>query len=147
MASAFMQWARSPAAREYFLSTHFWGPVANWGLPLAALSDLVNKDEEFISGTMTTALACYSMVFMRFAWRVKPRNYLLFACHATNATAQTLNDARFVRYWYMGGRDEKLKNAPKDKLVEAGAKVEEAGAEVKGKIVEAVEAARKSSSK
>ncbi len=44
----------------------------------------------------------------------------------------------------MGGRDEKLKNAPKDKLVEAGAKVEEAGSQVKGKIVEAVEAARKS---
>ncbi len=33
--------------------------VANWGLPLAALADL-KKDEEMISGTMTTALACYS---------------------------------------------------------------------------------------
>jgi Mitochondrial pyruvate carriers len=33
--------------------------VANWGLPLAALSDL-RKDEELISGTMTTALAFYS---------------------------------------------------------------------------------------
>jgi hypothetical protein len=35
--------------------------VANWGLPLAALSDL-KKDEEFISGTMTTTLAVYSYV-------------------------------------------------------------------------------------
>ena len=35
--------------------------VANWGLPLAALSDL-RKDEEVISGTMTTTLACYSYV-------------------------------------------------------------------------------------
>ena len=26
--------------KNYFLSTHFWGPVANWGLPLAALADL-----------------------------------------------------------------------------------------------------------
>ena len=33
--------------------------VANWGLPLAALADL-RKDEEVISGTMTSALACYS---------------------------------------------------------------------------------------
>ena len=24
---------------NYFLSTHFWGPVANWGLPLAAIAD------------------------------------------------------------------------------------------------------------
>jgi hypothetical protein len=80
------------------------------------------------------------------AWRVQPRNYLLFACHATNASAQLLNDARFVRYWYMGGRDAKLKNEPKEKLAEAGAKVEEAGAQAKGKVLEAVEAARKSSS-
>ncbi|TDL28659.1 UPF0041-domain-containing protein [Rickenella mellea] len=106
MASNLLNWLRSPAGRQYFFSTHFWGPVANWGLPLAALSDL-RKDEEVISGTMTTALACYSMVFMRFAWRVQPRNYLLFACHATNATAQIVQDARFVNYWHFGGREKK----------------------------------------
>ena len=33
--------------------------VANWGLPLAALADL-KKDEEVISGPMTTALGAYS---------------------------------------------------------------------------------------
>jgi len=92
------------------------------------------------------------MVFMRFAWRVQPRNYLLFACHATNATAQILNDTRFVRYWYMGGREAKLKNQPiNDNVVDAGvtpvAKVEDAGVQTKGKIVQAVEDARKSASK
>jgi hypothetical protein len=85
--------------------------VANWGLPIAALTDL-RKDEEVISGTMTTALACYSFVFMRFAWRVQPRNYLLFACHFTNATAQSIQDARFVNYWYYGGREKKLHLKP-----------------------------------
>lgn len=53
------------------------------------------------------------------------------------------NDARFVRYWYMGGRDEKLKNQPKEMIAEAGAKIEEGAALAKGKVVEAVEAARK----
>ncbi|KZT30566.1 UPF0041-domain-containing protein [Neolentinus lepideus HHB14362 ss-1] len=106
MASAFVNWLRSPKAREYFFSTHFWGPVANWGLPLAAIADL-KKDEDVISGPMTTALACYSMVFMRFAWRVQPRNYLLFACHATNATAQSAQGVRFINYWYMGGKEKK----------------------------------------
>ena len=43
------------------------------------------------------------------AWRVQPRNYLLFACHATNATAQLIQDARFTNYWYLGGRDKKAK--------------------------------------
>ncbi|KAM5536216.1 hypothetical protein V8D89_010115 [Ganoderma adspersum] len=111
MASKVVQWLQSPAARDYFLSTHFWGPVANWGLPLAALADL-SKNEEVISGPMTTALASYSMVFMRFAWRVQPRNYLLFACHATNATAQLAQGARFVNYWYMGGRGNKEASQP-----------------------------------
>ncbi|KAI5478430.1 UPF0041-domain-containing protein [Pseudohyphozyma bogoriensis] len=97
MASAFMNWAKSPEARKYFFSTHFWGPLANWGLPLAALADL-KKEPDFISGPMTAALASYSMVFMRFAWRVQPRNYLLFACHATNATAQLTQGARFINY-------------------------------------------------
>ncbi|KAF8321189.1 UPF0041-domain-containing protein [Clavulina sp. PMI_390] len=105
MATGFMQWAKSPAAREYFFSTHFWGPVANWGLPLAALSDL-NKSEEIISGTMTGTMIAYSAVFMRFAWRVQPRNYLLFACHLTNATAQSVQLARFTNYWHMGGKEK-----------------------------------------
>ncbi|GAA5837990.1 hypothetical protein JCM3766R1_004169 [Sporobolomyces carnicolor] len=83
--------------RKYFMSTHFWGPVANWGLPLAAITDLTGKDPKFISGPMTVALASYSMVFMRFAWRVQPRNYLLFACHLTNATAQSLQGVRFLK--------------------------------------------------
>ncbi|KAA1471505.1 UPF0041-domain-containing protein [Dentipellis sp. KUC8613] len=119
MASTFVHWLRSPAAREYFFSTHFWGPVANWGLPLAALADL-SKDEEVISGAMTTALASYSMVFMRFAWRVQPRNYLLFACHATNAAAQLTQEYRFVNYWYRGGKEAKEKaNLAAPKVLEA----------------------------
>jgi hypothetical protein len=36
--------------KDYFLSTHFWGPVANWGLPIAALSDL-KKNPEMISAS------------------------------------------------------------------------------------------------
>ncbi|RUP48991.1 hypothetical protein BC936DRAFT_143508 [Jimgerdemannia flammicorona] len=31
---------------------HFWGPVVNWGIPLAAIADL-KKDPEYISGNMT----------------------------------------------------------------------------------------------
>ncbi|GMR42522.1 hypothetical protein PMAYCL1PPCAC_12717 [Pristionchus mayeri] len=83
--------------KRYFLSTHFWGPVANWGLPLAALADL-KKNPDMISGNMTAALVIYSSVFMRFAWHVQPRNLLLFACHATNFTAQTVQLARYFNH-------------------------------------------------
>lgn len=46
------------------------------------------KPKEKVSPGMTVALCIYSALFMRFALRVQPRNYLLFACHLTNETAQ-----------------------------------------------------------
>lgn len=94
---------KSKEFREYLMSTHFWGPVANWGIPIAALAD-IKKDPKIISGTMTTALCLYSMVFMRFAWKVTPRNMLLLGCHITNFTAQSIQGARCFEYNYMGGR-------------------------------------------
>lgn len=90
---------------DYFLSTHFWGPVANWGLPLAAIAD-VRKNPEFISGKMTSALLIYSAVFMRFAWKVQPRNLLLFACHFTNECAQATQLTRFTNHYYLHLWDE-----------------------------------------
>ncbi len=47
------------------------------------------------------ALLCYSALFMRFAIVVQPRNLLLFACHLTNETAQAVQGARFLDYWYV----------------------------------------------
>lgn len=102
---------KSKEFRDYLMSTHFWGPVANWGIPIAALAD-IKKDPKIISGTMTTALCLYSMVFMRFAWRVQPRNMLLFACHVTNFTAQSMQGARCFEYNYLGGNKHETQQAP-----------------------------------
>lgn len=93
---------RSKEFRQYLCSTHFWGPVANWGIPLAALAD-IKKDPSIISGKMTTALCIYSLLFMRFALKVQPRNMLLFACHFTNETAQIVQGCRLIRHEYMNG--------------------------------------------
>ncbi|KAK7494752.1 hypothetical protein BaRGS_00013879 [Batillaria attramentaria] len=104
--------ANSACAHDVVVNTgsvHFWGPVANWGLPLAALADL-KKDPEIISGNMTAALAVYSMCFMRFAWKVQPRNLLLLACHFTNECAQLTQGARFVHYHYLTPEDHKRKH-------------------------------------
>ena len=48
----------------------------------------MRKPTDQISGNMTVALCIYSLLFMRFALRVQPRNLLLFLCHATNETVQ-----------------------------------------------------------
>lgn len=79
------------------LLQHFWGPVANWGLPIAAINDM-KKSPEIISGRMTFALCCYSLTFMRFAYKVQPRNWLLFACHVTNEVAQLIQGGRLINY-------------------------------------------------
>ena len=35
---------------------------------------------------------------MRFAWMVKPRNYLLLACHAANESMQLTQGFRYIRH-------------------------------------------------
>ncbi|XP_017372476.1 mitochondrial pyruvate carrier 1-like protein [Cebus imitator] len=97
--------------REYVTSTHFWGPVANWGLPLAAFKDM-KESPELISGRMTTALIFYSSIFMRFAYRVQPRNLLLMACHGTNVVAQCVQASRYLHYRFGGGAMAKARDPP-----------------------------------
>ncbi|KAJ1645959.1 pyruvate transporter mpc1 [Coemansia erecta] len=109
-ASNFAQKLGSKEFRSYLMSTHFWGPAANWGIPLSAIADFSSSPEK-ISGKMTTALTFYSLLFMRFAWMVSPRNYLLFACHATNEVAQLVQLYRFVDY--NGGIGAVVKNGGK----------------------------------
>ncbi|XP_034505875.1 mitochondrial pyruvate carrier 1-like protein [Ailuropoda melanoleuca] len=87
--------------RDYLTSTHFWGPVANCGLPVSAFKDM-NASPDIISGRMTTALIFYSLAFMRFAYRIQPRNLLLLACHSTNVVAQSVQLSRYLNYQYGG---------------------------------------------
>lgn len=101
---------KSKEFRSYLMSTHFWGPVANWGIPLAAIAD-TRKPPEFISGKMTLALCLYSAIFMRFAIKVQPRNLLLFSCHITNETAQIIQGCRLINYEYLGGKEAAAKAA------------------------------------
>eukprot|EP00301_Raphidiophrys_heterophryoidea_P021918 c6198_g1_i2.p1 GENE.c6198_g1_i2~~c6198_g1_i2.p1 ORF type:complete len:278 (+),score=45.19 c6198_g1_i2:1-834(+) len=79
-------------------TTHFWGPVANWGLVVAAAYDATTRGPEIISLPMTANLCVYSMLFMRFAWMVQPRNYLLLTCHAFNECAQLFQLSRGIKY-------------------------------------------------
>ncbi|KAK4410777.1 Mitochondrial pyruvate carrier 1 [Sesamum angolense] len=82
--ASFKAFLNSPVGPK---TTHFWGPVANWGFVIAGLVD-TKKPPEMISGNMTAAMCVYSALFMRFAWMVQPRNYLLLACHASNESVQ-----------------------------------------------------------
>lgn len=43
------------------------------------------------------AMCVYSALFMRFAWMVQPRNYLLLACHASNESVQLYQLSRWAK--------------------------------------------------
>ncbi len=61
----------------------------------------LSKPPEKVSGPMTSALCFYSLLFMRFAWRVQPRNYLLLACHTSNECVQSYHLFRKINYEYV----------------------------------------------
>ncbi|KAI7735459.1 hypothetical protein M8C21_017817, partial [Ambrosia artemisiifolia] len=50
--ASFRAFLNSPVGPK---TTHFWGPVANWGFVVAGLVDM-QKPPEMISGNMTAAL-------------------------------------------------------------------------------------------
>lgn len=107
-ASGFKAWVNSPMGPK---TTHFWGPVANWGFVLAGLADM-GKDPEYISPNMTGVMCVYSLLFMRFAWQVKPRNNLLLACHISNETVQLYQLSR----WYSWYSQQKLAPAEEKRV-------------------------------
>jgi mitochondrial pyruvate carrier 1 len=55
---------------------------------------------------MTAALTVYAFTFMRYSLAITPRNYLLFACHFTNAGAQLTQGYRYLQYHHFGGKEK-----------------------------------------
>ena len=78
-------------------TVHFWGPMANWALVVAGVADS-KKPANQISLNMTATLMLYSFLFMRFAWRIQPRNLLLLSCHTFNAGVQGYQLHRRIKY-------------------------------------------------
>jgi len=76
-------------------TTHFWGPIANWGLGLSGAYDAATLGPEVINERMSATQVFYSGLFVRFAWQVQPRNYILASCHTFNVCAQ----ANQLRRW------------------------------------------------
>ncbi|OAA32797.1 UPF0041 domain-containing protein [Moelleriella libera RCEF 2490] len=113
---------RSNPVLNYVCSTHFWGPVSNFGIPVAAVLD-TQKSPDLISGQMTGALCIYSATFMRYSLAVTPKNYLLFACHFVNECAQLTQGYRYLSYHNWGGKEkmdlERGVEAAKEKVKEA----------------------------
>ena len=94
MADSIMAFINSPIGPK---TVHFWGPAANWGIVLAGILD-ANKPADIISEKMTATMFIYSCLFMRFAYKVQPRNWMLFSCHFSNCCAQSYLMARKMKW-------------------------------------------------
>ena len=111
----------------------FWGPVSNFGIPVAAVMDTQKSPDLYvslffslpnsnlqnqlandfspnrISGKMTLALCIYSATFMRYSLAVTPLNPLLFLCHFVNEGAQLTQGYRWMQYHQWGGKEAEAK--------------------------------------
>jgi mitochondrial pyruvate carrier 2 len=85
-------------AEHGWKTTHFWGPVANWGLVGAAVYDATYNGPEKIDLPMVGTMWAYSATFLRFFWAVIPRNPLGMACHVFNIAAQSNQIRRAAEY-------------------------------------------------
>lgn len=103
--SYFRAFLNSPVGPK---TTHFWGPMANWGFVISGVMDS-QKPPDAISGNMTSVLCVYSLLCMRFAWMVRPRNYLLLACHASNESVQLYQLSRWLKHQrYLSQKEENV---------------------------------------
>jgi mitochondrial pyruvate carrier 1 len=87
-----------------------------------------------ISGKMTGALVIYSATFMRYAFAVTPRNYLLFACHFINEGAQLTQGYRFMQFHYWGGKYNTLAPEPADSVADVKVAAGEAAKKARGLV-------------
>lgn len=76
----------------------YLGAAANWLIPVAAVTNLVNQPAENINPQMTGILTLYSCVFMRWAIAISPANYPLLACHIVNSSAQVLTLGKYALF-------------------------------------------------
>lgn len=74
--------------RKNIFCIHIAAPLANWGFVIAGCNDLM-KPPIYISERMTTILFIYSFLFARFSISIRPKSYLLYACHSTNMLVQS----------------------------------------------------------
>ena len=68
----------------------------------------------FTDSVCRAAMCVYSALFMRFSLAIRPRNYLLFACHAANETVQLYNLQRWQRHakgWSVSDRVSNIDHA------------------------------------
>ncbi|CAA9989432.1 mitochondrial pyruvate carrier protein 2, putative [Plasmodium knowlesi strain H] len=97
------------------LTIHFWAPTFKWSISLANIVD-INRDPKLLSLPQQFAICMTGLLFTRFAYVIKPRNYNLLTINFIMSLTALYQIARIANYKYNteyknGGIGEKKEGA------------------------------------
>lgn len=90
---------RSPTGPK---TIHFWAPTMKWALVLAGINDF-NRPVEKLSGTQNLSLLATGLVWTRWSFVIKPRNYLLASVNFFLAGTALVQCSRIMNYRLLRG--------------------------------------------
>ncbi|QLG73018.1 hypothetical protein HG535_0E01020 [Zygotorulaspora mrakii] len=83
-------------------TVHFWAPTLKWGLVIAGLSD-VHRPVEKVSGAQNLSLLATALIWTRWSFVIKPKNYLLASVNFFLGGVAGYHIARIVNYRLRNG--------------------------------------------
>ncbi|RYP36529.1 hypothetical protein DL767_003352 [Monosporascus sp. MG133] len=104
-------------------TVHFWAPVMKWALVIAGISDFARPAEK-LSLTQNAALTATGLIWTRWCFVIRPKNYLLAAVNFFLAGVGIVQCSRIAAYY----RSEKALAA------EVRGEVREARREIEGAV-------------
>lgn len=81
---------------------HFWAPTMKWALVLAGINDF-NRPVERLSGTQNLSLLATGVVWTRWSFVIKPKNYLLASVNFFLASTALVQCSRIINYRLLRG--------------------------------------------
>ncbi|CRG94902.1 mitochondrial pyruvate carrier protein 2, putative [Plasmodium gallinaceum] len=91
------------------LSIHFWAPTFKWSISLANLAE-INRDANILSLPQQFAIFFTGLLFSRFAYVVKPRNYNLLTINLFMSLTALYQITRIANCKYNLKMKDKINN-------------------------------------
>lgn len=78
-------------------TVHFWAPTLKWGLVFAGFSDS-QRPVEKVSGAQNLSLMATALIWTRWSFVIKPKNYLLASVNFFLGCTAGYQLARIAKY-------------------------------------------------
>ncbi|KAH7316586.1 hypothetical protein B0I35DRAFT_479417 [Stachybotrys elegans] len=127
--TAEQSWFKKMWESEVGIKTvHFWAPVMKWALVLAGVADFARPAEK-LSLTQNAALTATGIIWTRWCFVIRPKNYLLAAVNFFLAIVGTVQVSRIAMYEM--DKNKSIAGAVEDLKEDVKAEVKEANKAVK----------------